>query len=557
MNPFQRKALSVLACLAVVGCGGGGGGGGAANVSPTTTGQILKGAALDAPIPQAQITITAYAPLGDPQSQAIGTTTADNQGDYQITGLSLPAGSIPIFANAVDPTLSSLVLTSYLGSANALSSLSGTLSDSELPDLDISPVTTAALAVYAQSQTNGYAGLTPTLYSQTLLNDNSTVLAIATAIKAVGDQLCAPSPTAITQTTNLASQIASQALANPTSSPMTLAGTLLGGNCPAQLANVAQRVLGDPIFGPELQLGDVIDANISSPVAPGTYFLQGLVAELGINQSTGVSLPPAPPSLINDATVIVSATGQITSTDGRISGTLTGNFLMLTVQNSHSAPSYTFRGKIGNLPATVISASNTAAYAIRAQGVAPEDNSLTQFAAVLVPTATVIAPQWSAVQTHQSSESNSCQSGSWLLNLQTLGPNIGGGQLAECVQPLSTGWAMSSAAHSTDSYFNDNNMGTPPSPPVFSAPNWTAVANEPFILASNASYTGPQGVISGTAYYVLGADALIFSTSAPAAVSNSLIKFKDAHLAQWSEGNSSNQIVSTDNGGQKVPGADH
>ena len=168
----------------------------------------MSGAAVDAPIANAQITFTAGAPLNDLGATTIGAITANASGVFTST-VTLPASAVPVFGNAVDPNNTAVVLSSYLGQSIALSvaAASGVLTRSNLPNLDITPVTTAALAVYAQVNGNSYANLTPATYAANLQQYNGDILAIAAAIKAVGDNLCTPGIT-VGSTTNLAATIA-------------------------------------------------------------------------------------------------------------------------------------------------------------------------------------------------------------------------------------------------------------------------------------------------------------------------------------------------------------
>jgi hypothetical protein len=529
MNRFQGWMVAGVSLLALNSCGGGGGGS-----VVSGSGAVLHGVALDAPIPDAQVTLTALAPLGDPGAQTLGTATADGNGNYSISALNLPAGSVPIFASASDPSLPALVLTSYLGPASSLAALTGTVGSTQLLDLDISPVTTAALAVYAQTNAAaGYGGLTPTLYGQTLLGYGGDVLAIASAIKAVGENLCSPAAT-VTSTTNLAALIASQSnLTSANATSLTTAGTVLGGTCPNVLAALAQQISADPTFGPELQLGDVIDANVNAVVAPGNYTLQGLVAELGVGQSSLNPVVPLAPMVFTDATVSVNAAGLVTSNDNQVSGTLNGNFLTLTVTPAVGV-SYTLQGKVGVLPSAILSPAATTGYGVRAQGVAA-DTSLVQFEAVLTPTGAM--PLWTGWSASTQSEGMSCTRNSYLLNLDTLGSLVGGAKLGECVLPNATGWSMT-AASGPSGYFDGYEGNSGVAAPTLVAPVWTGLTAAPFVLSSGllgAAFTGPTGSVMGTAYYVLGGDAIVFASGTGSLQHNSMIRIKDSHLPQWSE----------------------
>ena len=532
--------LALVACAALSACGGGGGG--PANL---TTSQLasLSGTAVDAPIAGAQITITAGAPSGDTGATIIGTATANASGGFTLQ-VTLPSGSVPVFANAVDPANTALVLSSYLGQSDALAA-AGTLSSSNLPDLDVSPVTTAALAVYAQLNGGSYANLTPAAYATTLQTYGSDVLAIAAAIKAVGDNLCTPSTT-FASTTNLATTIALNANLSSTN-PITLSAAIteLGTGCASVLASLPSAMSADPLFGPELDLGDVIDAG-AAVIPAGTYTLQGVIAQTGFSAtpaqlSTTLTSPAAVSAadVFSDTTINVAAGGAITSTDGNVSGTVVGNLLTLTLLDPATGTTYTLRGKIGSMPTALT--GGTQAYAVRSGGTytASGSSMLAKFNAVLAPTAATAV--WNGVAAPSSAsrtEGISCAANSFPMRLDVFAARDGGGSIGECVAPSATGWTLSlpTSTNTGDDFMFDSNSGLAPgSAPTLSATNWTLTSGAPYVLsATSASVTVNGATTSGTLYYVMGSQTVIIAGTS----SNVLLHMHGNALTRVSEASS-------------------
>jgi len=523
-NIFVETLLIGGITLTLVACSGGGGGivGSIGSALQAT----MTGLAVDAVIPGASITITSGAPLNDNGAQTIGTIAANGSGQYTIT-VSLPSSNAPIFANAADPKNTAVVMSSYLGQSSTLAAASGVLTHSNLPDLDITPVTTAALAVYAQVNGSGYTNLTPTTYATTLQQYNGDILAIAAAIKAVGDNLCTPA-IAVSSTTNLASIIAANSsLASGNSTTLSTAATTLGGNCPTVMASLPQQISTDPQFSPELYVGDVIDAGVSSVVpsvtavtigassVPVAYTLEGVIAESGMTNTTpSVAASSVAASVFNDTSVTVDSSGNITSTDGYVSGTLTGNLITLTIHNG-SQP-YTFRGKIGVVQTALVSGGT--AYSIQSGGTNTSSNVLTNFTATLSPIG--VSPVWNGLAAPTATtqqHSATCPAGAFPVRLNAFGSEIGGSSVGECIVPNATGWAMSASTSSKSGFNFDDQIASSASltPPSLNAPAWSEVsAASPFILSvANASFTRNGTTTTGAMYYVMGTASVVFVSS--------------------------------------------
>lgn len=550
---FAMLPAAAAVALALAACGGGGGGG-------TGPGGIqLSGAAIDSPMPGASITITSGAPLAD-GGTVIGTATANSQGSFTLS-VSLPSGSVPIFANAAAVGRSAgatpLELTSYLGQSDVLASI-GTLSTINLPDLDISPVSTAALAVYAQTHGGSYATLGPATYASTIATYRNDILAISAAVKAVGDNYCTP-VISVSSTTDLARQIAAGATLSSTASPSTALATaaaVLGGSCAQVLPSLQVAILADPDFAPELDLGDVIDANVQS-VVPGTYQLQALVAETPVNWdvntgsgSVSSAGSPNPAEVVVDPAVTIDATGKVTSADGKVSGTLVGNLLTLNVTDA-GGRSYLVRAKIASLPTNL---SSQQAYVVQGGGVNTGSQLLASFAAALAPATAV--PAWNGFAQASSDEGGArCSTGQYALRFDLDGLSAHGnsdsvGGLGACVAPTASAWSMTLATFQATS--GDDGHGHSFSMPTVTTltqgtgtPSTTIAWSEaaspaaPFILEAPSlnltvtdNMTSTSTNFSGNAYYVMGTHAVVVSSSSGG---NVVLNMQDNSLTQVSE----------------------
>ena len=516
-NILVGSIFAAIISIELAACSGSAGSSGVGNVS-------FSGAAIDRAIPGAQITFTAGAPLNDSGATTIGTFTANASGVFAST-LTLPSSAVAVFANAIDPNNTSVVLSSYLGQSTALqaAAASGVLTSSNLPDLDITPVSTAALAVYYQVNNTSYANLTPATYATNLQQYNGDILAIAAAIKAVGDNLCTPA-SAVSSTTNLAAQIANKSnLTSGNSTTLATAATILGGNCATVLATLPQQISADPDFSPELYVGDVIDAGASSVLAATsgvTFALEGIIAESPRdNASSAVSASPA--SMFQDNAISVDASGNITSTDNNVTGLLTGNLITLTVTNG--TQHYSIRGKIGVVQSALVSGG--AAYSIQGGGTNTSSNAFTNFAAVLATSG--VSPAWNGI----TPPAANCATGAFPIRLESYGSEIGGGNLGECVVPSATGWTMSPGTNPSD--HGDNILTATPS--SLSA-TLSEVTGSPFILsATTASYINNGNTKTGTTYYVLGTTSIVFVDTSSANNPNNMLFIHGNSLTQLSE----------------------
>ena len=559
MQPAQprshstRKLLPIAAALALSLSACGGGGGGTAAVNPTAANATLKGAVIDAPIANATVTFTTGAPMGQPGSLVVGTATADASGNYTVQA-NLPNTSAPLFANATSPD-GKVVLTAYLGTSSAVLA-AGSLTSANLPNLVISQVTTAALAVYIAAG-GSYANLTPTLYAALLSQHHDDILALSAAIKAVADGYCAR-PAGYADTDDMARGIARNGMATSTPSALNSAASTLGSSCDGNLKALMQYIASDERWAPELDLGDVLEQGAPA-VAAGTYSLQGVLAQSGMSALPMLPTPPAstasaasvpmpastlPPGILN-AVVTVDASGNISSADGSVTGVIVGNLMTLTV-NDGQGNTYVLAGKAGLLPsgfvvgstaptsapsapasgASSTSSSTGAAigYGLRMGGRTQSGGVLTRFDAVLVPQNS--QPGW--MQIGQSGTSHddgiSCRSTSGMFGVRLMGTgaSVGGLVLGACVMPQTAGLNLSPALPGGNGHEYGDDDFKPGASVSFTGFSLNSTNGTPYILKAPTGITitqsnpsGQTSTLTGQMFYVMGAKDMIFSTAAP------------------------------------------
>ena len=532
--------LAAALALGLSACGGGSSG--TTTAAAPTAGALsahkLTGAVIDGPIANATVVITTGAPLGQTGAATVGTATSVAGGAYTVS-VTLPATNVPVFANATATTAAgtSIALAAYLGPANSVTAAE--LTSAEIPNLVISQVTTAALAVYQKLNAGSYANLTPAVYAALLSQHHDDILPIAAAIQSVADELCTK-PAGFVDTESMANEIANQSTLSggTTASNVTAtASTTLLSGCDSELRNLTQSIAANGTWAPQLDQGDINQTGVTV-LAAGSYTLQGLITPTGLSAAAPASAPvgTAQPVLFNDTTVSVSATGQITSTDNKVSGTVTGNYLQFSVTDANGA-SYAFAGKLGVLPVTFLSAGT--GYAVRA-GVQPTTTSqtLSRFDAVLVPAAAL--PNWLGVNGNVSSgESHlACPAGAFGARLMGNGSAVGGIVLGTCVVGQASGlaWSQSTTMGGEDEYRLTSSPTLRFSP--FNLASAIGSPALPFVISGAATLPGASSAsgVSGTAYYVMGANELVFSTSASGTGlftmnENPLDKVQETHTA--------------------------
>lgn len=579
-NPLRSWTLLPVAAalaLSLSACGGGGGGIASTSATPAAGKSTLTGAVIDAPIANAVVTFTTGAPLGQPGAAVAGTATADANGNYTVT-VALPNTTAPLFANATSPG-GQVVLTAYLGASSAVLA-AGSLTSANLPNLVISQVTTAALAVYVAAG-GSYATLTPTLYAALLSQHHDDILALSAAIKAVADGYCAK-PSQYKDTDDMARDIAMNGVTSSTtgtSSTLTAASTTLGSSCDSNLKDLMQYITSDERWAPELDLGDVLEQGVPA-VAAGSYSLQGVLAQSGMGTVPMLPTPPAsgasaaslpstvsvlPPGILNTV-VTVDAKGDVSSADGsgNVTGVVVSNLMTLTV-NDGKGNTYVLAGKVGLLPtgfvvggstpvpspsapasgaSGVLSPANGAVgYGLRMGGrtqtTQPPGGVLTRFDAVLVPLGS--QPGWSSIPQTRSDDGHgmSCQSGQFGVRLMGTGSTIGGLVLGACVAPQPTGLALSPAMLASNSHEASDDDFRPGSSVSFGNFALNNTSGTPYIVSAPTVTITKSNAGSGTLsvtgqmFYVMGAKDMIFSTATP--TSNGLFVMNENPLDKLQE----------------------
>jgi len=490
-------------------CGGGGGGGGGGGAT------AVKGQAIDAPISNATITITLNAPLTQTGAQTLASTTADSSGNFTLN-ISFPNSSAPVFANAQSGTT---LLSSYLGPASTLAALSS-LSTTNIPNLSISQVTTAALSILAA--TNQLSTLTPSAYATLLSSKRSDIIAAAAGIMAVVDSGCTL-PSRDADTFEMAKAMVkntSAVSASNTTSTLTSVSSSLGSSCTTTLQNLLQAISASKTWAPQLDLGDIVD-NTSSVVAAGTYHIQGLLADTGISQNNPGASPQSvsAPSPFDDTAVSVSSSGAISSTDGSVSGQLYGNYLTLTVSTGGS--SYQFSGKAGILPSGLLSSGS--GYSLRTAGADGSGNQV-KFDAVLVPQNAT--PVWTGIS-GSSEEGTSCNQG-FGFRMHGLGPLVGGYAYSLCGVTGSTSPYLSVSSGGS----GENDFNTASQVSLSGTLAMGELSSYPFILTVSSASLASQ---SGTLDYVMGSNEFVYSFTASSQRYNTPFLMNENPLDKLSE----------------------
>ena len=303
--------LLIASLMGLSACGGGSSGGG----SPTAT---IKGQVVDKLLPGAIVKLYSGNPYGTP----ITTTTADSSGNYSLTFT--PSGSTPLFLTATT-TSGNNTLGSYIGSSN---SFSGTATVSNNPNLNITQVTTATIAVI-QSQGVSLDSLTPASYGQQILNLENAIIQLAAVVQDVVDQTdsgCALN-TGPLNYSNLSSLLGTSAITSATN-VITSVSSKLSSCTTSTLNTLASQIPSNTTVAPQLTSTAALNSTASS-VAAGTY--SGPLTPI-ITFNTSSCTTGTPVSFT--ATFTVNNNGSLSfssSGGGSGTGTLTGNNFTMNV----------------------------------------------------------------------------------------------------------------------------------------------------------------------------------------------------------------------------------
>ena len=462
---FLLAALFLTACSSSSGSGGAGG-------------VALSGKVIDGPIANATVTITTGSPGAT--GTIVGTGTSDSSGAYTVT-VSLPPGNEPVFATATD---GNTTLVSFLGSSQKLSEQSDqTLQSANLPDLEISQVTTAALAL-AEKLDGNLSTLTSASYHSLLSAHRKELLELAVDVMCDVDNH--ENPTSVQDSWEMAQSIAGQA--SPDTSSNLLNSSAGNFTSCTNIENYLNLISENPDWAPELDGGD--DVSMQIPVTPGSYTLQGVLEESGVStDGTANSTPLIEPF---SATVSVDAAGTIAMGSATASLNIAGisrgqvmgkSISMVLTDNSHL--DFTLTGTILPLDSSWI--SNGSGFSIRAGGTGPSNRAV-RVDAVLVSTGA--QPIWGNFKpSDQEGEGATCSSG-YLLRGTLTGPTVGGVSIPFCIQGSGSSLTLQNASAPQEDDMTGNTSAGGPFATPFGLNEYSVSPNTyPFIQASSSTFT--------------------------------------------------------------------
>ena len=351
----------------------------------------------------------------------------------------------------------------------------------------------------------------------------------------------------------MAEQIAASALVSNTSgssstsssttptSTSVLSQTLtkLGNSCQATLQALMQSIPASATWAPQFQSDSAGPVSVSAAVnLSGTYQIQGYLVDTGIStQGTPNTTPTPSPLLMNDS-ISISSSGAITSSDGTISGTLSGSLLNLSIHSSNTR--YNLASDIRALGTSILQTGTTGVWSAVGGGTATMTNpaptgATTQVATVqdavrfdLVLTPSGSQPNWSglvsALMLSNSDNSSLCTSPASPISVMARGHILGGLHAPLCLSSNATGISLSAP----------NLANTNPVEDVFNLamqntllPTLTLTESStatPFILTGTATtLTINAATYNLSSYYVLGSKEIIYNLSTPATANQAAI----------------------------------
>lgn len=323
---WKLSSIAMFFVLSLAACGGGSGGGGG-TAAATVTGQVIDGPFANAPV---QIR------SGSPSGSVLGSATTDSSGKYSIT-FPVQSGTGPLFATSYNSGGS--YLGSYIGAAN---SVTGSVGPSNFPNLNVTQVTTASLAIVKASGTP-FTNFSPTLYENEVSQLESVVVQLAAVVQDLVDQT--DSSCTISGGVTLASLgtiLSSVSSLVPTANVYSAASSNTTGCNTATMASLGSQIQSNQTLAPQLTpTSATLGTGISVPA--GTY--TGTLTPVNTYISSTSSICAGTPVPFT-ATFIVGSNGSLTfssSDNGSGSGTLTGsNFtLSITPSGGHGTISVT------------------------------------------------------------------------------------------------------------------------------------------------------------------------------------------------------------------------
>ena len=408
-----KTAVPFFIIIGLIASCSGGGGGSSTPVAATS----LSGSVIDAPVTGAAITITENAPLGQQGAVTLGTTTADQYGKYSLSGIPIPKTSAPIYASSQGGSIygtenPDILLTAYLGQGQDLAAAGSDLGEGNDPDLAVSQVTTAAVALAS----NGGKNYQISGYQATLTADQTQLVELSSEIMCQVDAQT-PLPSG-GNTLSFVNGLVAQNPPGPNTDYLTVSGAITCSNITTYMNMLTAS--GD--WDTELDGGDTPVSSINIPA--GTYSLEGLIEGTGIEEPTSTSnTSPSTPSLIPfTISLSVAADGTVSNPPNSSNtlsisseSTISGQLLKLILTNG-SGETYTLKGALKLLPATWHTAP-TQAFLFQGGGSDSNgsSNTLSNVNAVLYSGQD--SPQWSAFAPIDGQENITCNNGGFKLRI--------------------------------------------------------------------------------------------------------------------------------------------
>ena len=501
VNTVKTSIPFFLILASLASCSEGGGGSGA-SVSATS----LNGAVIDAPVTGATITITQNAPMGQAGAVTLGTTTADQYGKYSLSGIPIPETSAPIYASSQGGAVygqenPDILLTAYLGQGQALAAAGSDLGEGNDPDLAVSQVTTAAVALAS----NGGQNYQISGYQATLTADQTQLIELASEIMCQVD-----GGTALPSGENTLSFVNSLVAQNPPSNTtdyLTVSGAI---TC-TSLTSYMNMLTASGDWDAELTGGDTPVSSLNIPA--GTYSLQGLIEGTGLSDSSQTSTPQTPSITAFTISLAVAADGTVSNPPNSTNSlsissgsALSGQVLTLIL--TKGATTYTLKGTLKLLPATWHT-EPTQAFVFQGGG---SDNNgsndtLSNVNAVLY--SGTDSPQWSSFAPIDGQENITCQNGGFKLRV-TIPSSQSVPVFPVCLTANSSTLSLTNISNQQGEGENHDEYNHSNTPSAIAA-TLNPQTNDPFIT-SGAITIGRSS--TNTMFYVLGADGAFVTTYA-------------------------------------------
>ena len=315
---WQRNSIAMLFALSLAACGGGSGGSGGAAATATVKGRVIDGPFANAPVEVRS---------GSPTGTVLGSATTDGSGNYSIS-FPVQSGTGPLFVTSYNS--SNDYLGSYIGAA---SSVTGSVSSSNFPNLNVTQATTAGLVVVQASGTS-FSNFTPAIYQNEIVQLESVVVQLAAVVQDLVDQPGTDSSCSISggvTLANLGTILPTGSSLVPTANIYTAASRKTTGCTTSEMTTLGSQIQANPILATQLTSVSAT-SNTGVSVPAGTY--TGTLTPLQTYVSSASSQCAGTPTPFT-ATFIVGSSGSLSfsssNNNGSGSGTLSGSNFTLSI----------------------------------------------------------------------------------------------------------------------------------------------------------------------------------------------------------------------------------